>query len=46
MNKFVTGLKNGLRKAVDFVDRNARKASAAVRDGWHGGAGRGGPGPD
>jgi hypothetical protein len=29
-NTFVTGLKNGLRKAVDYVDRNARKAVAAV----------------
>ena len=30
LNKLVTGLKNGVRKVVDFVDRNARKAVAAV----------------
>jgi len=30
MKKLVTGLKNGLRNAVDFVDRNARKAVAGV----------------
>ena len=33
MNKFeknASGLKNGLRKVVDYVDRNARKAVAAV----------------
>ena len=28
MNKLVNGLKAGLRKTVDFVDRNARKALA------------------
>jgi hypothetical protein len=30
LNKLVTGLKNGLRKAVDYVDRRANQAVAVV----------------